>query len=254
MTWNIDPEILNIGPLSIRWYGLLFAAAFAAGFYIIQWIYEKEGLDIRELDRIFVYVFIGTLAGARLGHCLLYDPVYYLGNPLEILKIWEGGLASHGGALGIFTALYIYSRKSGAGFLMLLDRIAIPAALAGAFIRTGNLFNSEIVGTPYDGLFSVVFKRVDNIPRHPVQLYEASAYALIFFILVVLYLYGKAGMKKGLLSGVFLLLVFSSRFLLEFVKTEQAAYHSVFGISTGQWLSVPFVIIGLILVLMSFRK
>lgn len=254
--WNIDPVIFHVGPLSIRWYGVLFATSFLIGFKIIQWIYRREGRSEDELDSLFIYMFFGVLIGARLGHCLFYDPVYYLSHPVEILEIWEGGLASHGGAIGILTALYIYTRKSGRpSYLWLLDRIVLPVALAGSFIRIGNFFNSEILGLPTTRSWAVVFDRVDAIPRHPVQLYEALAYAIIFVVLVLMYRRsGNAG-KKGLLLGVFLILVFFARFLLEFLKTRQeAVYEANLILSVGQWLSIPFVLVGIWLVVRAVRK
>lgn len=254
--WNINPVIFHVGPLSIRWYGVLFATSFLIGFKIIQWIYRREGRSEDELDSLFIYMFFGVLIGARLGHCLFYDPVYYLSHPVEILEIWEGGLASHGGAIGILTALYIYTRKSGRpSYLWLLDRIVLPVALAGSFIRIGNFFNSEILGLPTTRSWAVVFDRVDAIPRHPVQLYEALAYAIIFVVLVLMYRRsGNAG-KKGLLLGVFLILVFFARFLLEFLKTRQeAVYEANLILSVGQWLSIPFVLVGIWLVVRAVRK
>ena len=254
--WNIDPVIFHIGPLSIRWYGVLFATSFLIGFKIIQWIYRREGRSEDELDSLFIYMFFGVLIGARLGHCLFYDPVYYLSHPVEILKIWEGGLASHGGAIGILTALYIYTRKSGRpSYLWLLDRIVLPVALAGSFIRIGNFFNSEILGLPTTRSWAVVFDRVDAIPRHPVQLYEALAYAIIFVVLVLMYRRSGNAEKKGLLLGVFLILVFVARFLLEFLKTRQeAAYEANLILNVGQWLSIPFVLLGIWLVARAVRK
>ena len=181
--WNADPIAVSIGPLSIHWYGLLFAAAFIAGLRIMGRMFAREGRDKNDLDSLLGFVVIGALVGARLGHCLLYDPVYYLSNPLDILKIWEGGLASHGGVIGILLAVWAFARKGKHPFWWLLDRIAVPAALGGAFIRIGNFMNSEIVGMPTIASWAVIFERVDDLPRHPVQLYEAAAYLMIFAVL-----------------------------------------------------------------------
>ncbi len=253
--WNINPVIFHLGPLSIRWYGVLFATSFLIGFRIIQWIYRREGRSEDELDSLFIYMFFGVLVGARLGHCLFYDPVYYLNHPIEILEIWEGGLASHGGAIGILTALYIYTRKQGRpSYLWILDRIVLPVALAGCFIRIGNFFNSEILGLPTTRSWGVIFDRVDAIPRHPVQLYEAVAYAIIFAILVLLYKRPHNAEKRGFLLGVFLVLVFFARFMLEFLKTRQAAYEANMTLSVGQWLSVPFVLLGIWLAVRATRN
>ena len=186
--WNASPELISFGPITIRWYGILFAAAFLLGFQIMQWIYKKEKRSVTELDSLFMFMFIGTIVGARLGHCLFYDPAFYLSHPIEIFKIWKGGLASHGGAIGILLSLYFYTRKQGnLSYLWLLDRLAIPTALGGTFIRIGNFMNSEIVGIPTNGWWAVVFERVDMIPRHAVQLYEATAYGIVFIVLLLSY-------------------------------------------------------------------
>lgn len=246
--WNADPIAVSIGPLSIHWYGLLFAAAFLAGVRIMGRMFAREGRDRSDLDSLLGFVVIGALVGARLGHCLLYDPAYYLSNPLDILKIWEGGLASHGGVVGILVAVWAFARKGKYPFWWLLDRIAVPAALGGAFIRIGNFMNSEIVGMPTIASWAVIFERVDDLPRHPVQLYEAAAYLMIFTILFSTWQVKGARSRQGLLAGIFLTLVFAARFALEFFKTPQAAYEAGFVLTVGQWLSVPCILAGLWLV------
>ncbi len=244
--WNPDPILVAFGPLAVRWYGLFFAAAFLVGYGIMVWLYEQEGRSTKSLDGAFMYMFLGTIVGARLGHVLFYEPQYYLTNPLEILKVWEGGLASHGGAVGILVALWLYARRSGApSYLWLLDRVAIPTALGGFFIRTGNFFNSEIVGTPTSGWWAVVFERFDAVPRHPVQLYEALAYLIVFVALVAVYRWSEY--REGFLLGLFFVLVFAARFGLEFVKMPQAAYEAGLAVTVGQMLSVPFILVGLAL-------
>ena len=174
LIWNADPIAVSIGPLSIHWYGLLFASAFIAGLQMMGRMFAREGRDRNDLDSLLGFVVIGTLVGARLGHCLLYDPAFYLSNPLDILKVWEGGLASHGGVVGILLAVWAFARTRTYPFLWLLDRIAVPAALGGAFIRVGNFMNSEILGHPASVPWAVVFVRIDGIPRHPVQLYDST--------------------------------------------------------------------------------
>ena len=246
--WNADPIAVSIGPLSIHWYGLLFAAAFIAGLQIMGRMFAREGRDNSDLDPLLGHVVVGALVGARLGHCLLYDPAYYLANPLDILKIWEGGLASHGGVVGILVAVGVFARGRGISFWWLLDRIAVPAALGGAFIRMGNFMNSEIVGMPTIASWAVIFNRVDDLPRHPVQLYEAAAYLVIFAILYAAWRVDGARVRQGLLSGLFLALVFTARFALEFFKTPQAAYEAGSFLTVGQWLSVPCILAGLWLV------
>ncbi len=246
--WNVDPVLIHVGPLAIRWYGLFFAAAFLVGFRIMAWIYRREEADPAFLDRLLLYMLAGAVIGARLGHVLFYDPQYYLAHPLDILKLWEGGLASHGGAAGVLISLYLVTRRPGSPrYLWLLDRVVIPTALGGALIRLGNFFNSEIVGTPTAGWWGIVFDRVDQIPRHPVQLYEAAAYGLIFLVLLGVYVRRGPRLPEGWLLGFFLVLVFGARFLLEFVKTPQAEYEAGFLLTVGQLLSLPCIAAGVFL-------
>jgi prolipoprotein diacylglyceryl transferase len=252
--WNADPILVDFGMLQIRWYGLLFAAAFLTGYQIIKSIYLKENKNVENIDSLFVHIFLGTLIGARLGHCLFYDPVYYLSDPVKILYVWQGGLASHGGGIGIFISLYIYSKRFKESYIWILDRLAIPTALAGAFIRTGNFFNSEITGTPSSMPWAVVFKRIDFVPRHPVQLYEALSYALIFIFLIFLYKKFYKSLNSGMLFGVFLSCVFSARFFLEFLKVKQASYNLTGFLSAGQILSIPFIAAGIFFIIRSFMS
>jgi phosphatidylglycerol---prolipoprotein diacylglyceryl transferase len=253
--WNINPILAQFGPFAIRWYGLCFAAAFLVGYWIMEWMYRKEGKSTEVLDSLLIYMLVGAVVGARLGHVLFYDPSYYFSHPLEILKIWEGGLASHGGAIGILIAFYLYTRRAGAPrYLWLLDRAVIPTALGGFFIRMGNFFNSEIVGIPTTGWWAVVFDRVDAAPRHPVQLYEALAYLLIFLALLTVYARRREALGEGALLGLFFVLVFSARFVLEFVKTPQAEYEMGFPLTVGQLLSIPFVIAGAVLIVRAGKK
>ena len=246
--WNASPDLIALGPLTVRWYGLLFATAFLTGLQIMRWIYKREQRNLDELDSLFLYILAGTVIGARLGHVLFYDPGYYLSHPLAILMIWKGGLASHGGAIGIIVAIYLYSRKqSHPHWLWILDRFCMTAALGGTMIRIGNFFNSEIIGLPVNG--GIVFDRFDSLPRHPVQLYESFSYLLIFITTLLIYKRFSASLKNGQLFGVFLIILFSSRFVLEFFKTRQAEYAVSMDLSVGQWLSVPFVLLGLFLML-----
>ena len=186
--WNADPEIFRIGNFAVRWYGLLFASAFFFGYLVFLKIYKKEGISVELLDKLTMYTAVGTIVGARLGHCLFYEPEYYLSNPFEILKIWRGGLASHGAAIGILIALYYYSKIIRRHYLWILDRIVIAVALAGFFIRMGNLMNSEIYGIETDLPWGFVFVAAGEIlPKHPTQLYEGFSYLAIFALLYVLY-------------------------------------------------------------------
>lgn len=251
--WEFDPILISIGPLAIHWYGLLFVGAFLAGQTILSRIFRAEGVPGEHAERLLLYALAGTIIGARLAHCLFYDPQYYLANPLAILRIWEGGLASHGGAAGLLLGLWLGLRniRPRLSFLWLVDRASIPAALGAVFVRSGNFLNSEIVGVPTSGSWGVVFKAVDGVPRHPVQLYEAVAYLIIFIILLAIY--RRLGRKTphGLLFGAFMALVFSARIALEFYKVPQAVYASGQFFTVGQYLSMPFVVFGVAMMLRS---
>ncbi len=246
--WNISPEIFSLGPLRIRWYGLLFALSFIIGFQIMNKIFKSEGKKEDDLNDLLWYMIIGTVVGARLGHVLFYNPDFYLSHPLEILMIWHGGLASHGAAVGILISMYLYSkRKPDQSFFWVMDRVVITVALAGFFIRTGNLFNSEIIGKATDMPWSFVFERVDNIPRHPAQIYEAIGYLLIFLLLFTFYRKHGAKLKDGFIFGQFLVLVFSFRFFVEFFKEYQESWERGMALDMGQILSVPLILAGLII-------
>ena len=241
--WNVSPEIFHIGPVSIRWYGFLFAMAFVAGYFIMSAIFRKENRPKTDLEQLSVYMIFGTVIGARLGHCLFYNPAYYLSNPIEILKVWEGGLASHGAAIGIIISQYIFSKKyKNYDLMWILDRIVIVVALGGSFIRLGNLFNSEIIGRPTEVSWAFIFTSVDDLPRHPTQLYESVAYLIIFFVLWMIYQKGNGKTKKGFLLGLFLILVFTFRFFVEFLKENQSSFEAGMALNMGQLLSIPFVI------------
>ncbi len=243
--WSPDPELFSLGPFHVRWYGLLFSMAFLASFMVMLWIFrrEKRGEDV--LNKLFLYVFVGVVAGARLGHCLFYGPEFYLTHPLEILKIWEGGLASHGAAAGILIALTLFVRRTaGISFFWVTDHVSVVIPLSAMFVRLGNFVNSEILGLPSDVPWAVVFERVDSIPRHPVQLYEAVSYILIFGVMLLLYLRG-LGARAGKLTGAMLTMLFSARFFLEFFKTGQSSLDPSLPITMGQLLSIPLVIFGI---------
>jgi phosphatidylglycerol:prolipoprotein diacylglycerol transferase len=253
--WNVDPEIFHIGIISIRYYSLLFMLSFIVGIYIFQWVYKRENKPKEALDPLLIYMLLGTVIGARLGHCLFYDASYYLSHPIKIFKVWEGGLASHGAAIGILLSLYLFSRKHPEQpFLWLVDRIVITVALAGSFIRLGNLFNSEIIGKPADVPWSFVFERVDNIPRHPTQIYESVAYFIIFVILFRIYKKYGSATPRGYLLGLFLVFVFGFRFFVEFLKENQVAFESGMALNMGQILSIPAVIGGMILIYYSLKS
>lgn len=252
ITWSVSPEIVSFGPIHIRWYGLLFATSFIIGFKIMEWIYKKEKKNLDDLNDLIWYMILGTVIGARLGHVLFYNPAYYFTHPIEILMVWKGGLASHGAAIGILTAIYLYSKKKkDQSFLYVMDRIVITVALAAFFIRTGNLFNSEIIGKPTDMPWGFIFTSVDNIPRHPTQLYEAFSYLASFFVLFSVYKKHDGKFKEGLLFGIFLVWIFGFRIFVEYFKENQSAFEQGMILNMGQILSIPLVILGLYLL---FRK
>ncbi|NIX94374.1 prolipoprotein diacylglyceryl transferase [Pseudomonas fulva] len=248
LVWSVDPILLKVGPVSVHWYGVLFGMAFLVGFSLMRSVFRKEGKPERYLDPLWFYMGIGTVVGARLGHVLFYDPAYYLSHPLQIVAVWNGGLASHGGAIGIALALYLFSRRHPeTPYVWLLDRMAIPAVLGGCFIRIGNFFNSEIAGLPSNLPWAVIFQRIDELPRHPTQLYEALCYFLIFWLLYATYQRRYPALPQGMLSGLFLVLVFVARFFLEFTKMPQASFEGSMPLSVGQLLSIPTIVVGLIL-------
>jgi phosphatidylglycerol---prolipoprotein diacylglyceryl transferase len=261
ITWNVDPEIFRFGGFAIRWYGLLFAAGFFLGYLILFKVFKKEGIPIKVLDELTTYMVIGTVIGARLGHCLFYEASYYLQHPLKILMVWEGGLASHGAGIGIILTLWIFSRVKKLPFLWVIDRIVITVALAGLLIRMGNLMNSEIFGyqtsLPWGFLFVKGFDQgTVLVPRHPTQIYEGFSYLLIFLYLWRYY-YRKDGKPSpGYLFGMFLILVFTARFFIEFLKEPQVqafenALKMQVGLNLGQLLSIPFILLGILMVLYS---
>ena len=254
LVWNMDPVLVSFMGLTVHWYGVLFASAIAAGFQVMKRIYTKEGLDVESLDNLLIYCVIGIIVGARLAHVLFYDPAFYFAHPMKILAIWEGGLASHGGGLGAILALYYYKRKIKLPFLFLLDRLAIATAIFGFFVRMANFANSEILGVPSDKPWAIIFERIDMLPRHPAQLYEAIAYLAIFITLWIIYQSTQMKQKQGAIFGLFLVLVFSARFAIEFVKVKQAAYAQDWTMSAGQVLSVPFLVVGVILLLLPYLR
>lgn len=259
INWNVNPEIFDIG-ISVRYYGLLFALAFIFGYKVEEKIFRSEGLPMPWLDKLWIYVAIATIVGARLGHCIFYDWTYYSAHPLEmILPVrftpefkFTGyqGLASHGAAIGIIAGLWYYSKKvSKKSIFWILDRAVIPIALAGFFIRMGNLMNSEIVGLPTElpWGFRFVNSGLDHpeLPRHPAQLYEALCYLVSFFVLMYLYWKTSAKKRMGFIFGSFLILIFTARFVIEFVKEVQEPWEADMILDMGQILSIPFILVGI---------
>lgn len=249
VNWNVNPEVID-GWNTPRWYGLLFALGFIIGYRIVQQMFKKEGIPEKWLDKLLLYVMIATIIGARLGHVFFYDWDYYSQNLGEIPQIWKGGLASHGGAIGIIIALALYSKfVSKKSMLWIMDKVVVPIAIAGACIRLGNLMNSEIVGKPTDVSWGFIFERYpgDRVPtpRHPAQLYEAISYLIIFVFLFFMYWKTKAKEFSGLLFGIFMSLTFTARFVIEFYKAGQADRDAEMAINTGQILSIPLILVGI---------
>ncbi|NVO19102.1 MAG: prolipoprotein diacylglyceryl transferase [Bacteroidetes bacterium] len=252
ITWDVSPLIFSIGSFSIRWYGLLFAMSFAVGYVIMLRFFKKENLPESLLDKLSMYMLIATVVGARLGHVFFYEWAYYSKHVDEILMVWKGGLASHGAAIGILTALYFFARSSRRTYLWTLDRIVIVVALSGFFIRTGNLMNSEIYGKLTDLPWGFIFVRAgETLPRHPTQIYESLSYLCIFAFLIWYYYKKNGAPREGFLFGFFLVTLFSVRFILEFLKEPQVNFENQMTLNMGQLLSIPFILAGLIII---FRK
>ncbi|MDH5659756.1 MAG: prolipoprotein diacylglyceryl transferase [Gammaproteobacteria bacterium] len=243
--WDASPVLFSLGNFSVGWYGVFFASGFFFGFHIMRWVYSREGKSLASLDNIFIYMVIGAVIGGRIGHCLFYDPVYYLANPLEIIQIWKGGLASHGGTVGMLIAVYVYAKQTAdIRFFWILDRITLPVALGSFTIRMGNFFNSEILGIPTTVPWAVVFSRVDMLPRHPAQLYEAIIYLLLLISLILIYKKHGEKLKPGFMMGLLMIVIFGSRFFIEFIKIPQESFEPILNLNMGQWLSLPFVFMG----------
>lgn len=256
ITWDVSPIIVKLGGLQIRWYGLFFAMAFYFGYIILEkQVFRREGLKTEMLDKLAMYVVVGTIVGARLGHVFFYEPESYLSDPISILKIWEGGLASHGAAVGILLALILFVRKSGKTYLWTLDRLVIVVALGGFFIRMGNLMNSEIYGHFTSLPWGFIYVRDGQTePRHPTQIYEALSYLILFFSLLAFYVKKYKTMQQGTIFSVFLIALFGIRFLIEFVKEPQVAFEQTMALNMGQWLSVPFILAGIGILLYNYSR
>lgn len=266
MIWNWDPTLVMLGNMDIRWYGLMWAVAILLAERICNYTFSREGLPPRTLESAFIWIVLGTFIGARVGHCLFYEPETYLVEPWRIITdIRSGGMASHGAAIGIIFSIWMFTRRNHLPFVWGIDRIAIVTPISGAIIRLGNLFNSEIVGFPTGSNFGFKFVYHDarrawietsgNVPaeiieqipaRHPAQLYEAICYFLIFFLLLWLYQSKDMGRRRpGLLTGVGMICVFVARFFIEFVKERQVGFEDGMSLDMGQLLSIPFIIYGI---------
>lgn len=258
INWNVNPEIFRIGGFALRYYSIMFAFAFLFSYLLLSRIYKRENISQSLLSKLAIFLFIGTIAGARLGHTLFYEFGYYKNHLLEIILPFSmrngkfeltgyQGLASHGAAIGIIIAVIWYCQKYKQSFLWIMDRLVIVVALSAFFIRLGNLFNSEIIGRPINASWAFIFERVDMIPRHPTQLYEAISYLFILGILWFLYTKKIEKVQQGFVFGCFLIMLFSVRFLVEFVKENQEAFENSWPINMGQILSIPFILIGIYL-------
>ena len=265
ITWTASPEIFSIGAFSLRWYPLMFIIGFMVASKMMEIFYKRDGNDPERVYKLFIYCFLGTIIGARLGHCLFYDPEYYLAHPIEILKTWKGGLASHGGTIGVVTAVMIYAKRDRLSLLWVLDRLGIAVAQVAALIRLGNLFNHEIYGHPTDLPWG--FRFVENVgawmqgaepiftaPSHPTQIYEALCYLGVLVILLFLYYKTDAARRRGLLIGIFFLGVFGSRILIECIKNNQEAFEEGMFLNMGQILSIPIVIAAIWLIVRALLR
>ena len=251
--WHVDPVIFHIGSLGLRWYSLLFVSGFILGWYIFKWFFKREGVSENLLDSLLYTLLFGTIVGARLGHCIFYQPDYYFGSWrgfLEIFMPWKGGLASHGGTIMLLLCMWWYARKYGPkehfDFVWLLDHLCIAVAFAACFIRLGNLFNSEIYGDVTNLPWGFIFElRGETEPKHPTQLYEAGTYLLLGLALISLYKWRLDKTYRGTFIGIFMLVCFGSRFLIEFIKEPQVGFEENMALNMGQILSIPFILLGI---------
>jgi prolipoprotein diacylglyceryl transferase len=260
--WDIAPEIFE-GFVFFRWYGVCWLLGMLLGYKIMFHVYKSEGIPLIEVDKLTTYVVFGVILGARFGHILFYDPIYYWNNPIELLPFkinptfeFTGlaGLASHGGIVGALLALYLYNRKFRKGYLWLLDRITIAGAALGGFIRVGNLMNSEIIGIPSDLLWAFIFTRVDQTPRHPAQLYEAIFYLAISIALYFIWKSKKFYERHGFICGLGITWLFAQRFLIEFLKENQVSFEENLALNMGQTLSIPLILGGVALMIWSLKS
>ena len=262
VVWDFDPVLFSIGSFDIRYYGLMWAIALLLGGYMFNSFCKKEGLDQKIADSIFIYGTLATIIGARVGHCLFYEPSYYLAKPWAIITEIRDGMASHGAAIGLLIGLWLFSRKNKMPYIWSLDRIMIPVGIGGAIVRLGNLFNSEIIGNVTDVPWGFKFVRLyPNLPieavpvQHPTQLYEALCYIVTFVILAYMYYAKDMGRRRpGVLFGVGLEGIFLTRFIIEFIKIEQVDFEKGMMLDMGQILSIPFIVLGIYMIYRGFAK
>ena len=262
INWNVDPELFRIGSFAVRWYGLLFVSGFVLGYWMFTKFFERENVDKRILDPLLYTLLLGTLVGARLGHCIFYQPDYYFGSWdgfLEIFQVWKGGLASHGGTIVLFFCMMWFARKYGPknnfDFVWILDHLCIAVAFAATFIRLGNLFNSEIYGDVTSLPRGFVFERRGEVePKHPTQLYEALSYFLLGLFLLWLYVKKLDKVYRGTFIGIFFIVCFGMRFIIEFIKEPQVEFEETMLLDMGQILSIPFIILGIGFLVYAWKK
>lgn len=259
--WNVNPEIINLFGISIRYYGLLFVGGLVLSLSILSRIFKQQNIPVTYLDLLSIYGMVGIFLGARIVHCFFYEGAYYLAHPLEILLPIQStidggyefsgyhGLASHGGVIGMAVALWVYTIKTKQPILLTMGLLGIVAPLSACFIRLANLMNSEIVGEPTNVAWAFVFEQIDLVPRHPTQLYEAICYFLVFLLLIVLYSKKKLSISPSFYFGVSMFLVFGARFFIEFLKEVQVGFEESWVLNMGQWLSIPFVLAGVFFML-----
>lgn len=277
ISWNVNPIVFELGAFQLRYYGMFFVLGLIISYFILKSFFKKENIPVKDLDKLAYFVIIGGLLGARVGHCLFYEGSYYLANFSNFVEIFlpvkfhpnfqfvgYQGLASHGGAFGVVLAIIVYSLIYKKNFLTTMDRVVIPVGFAGACIRLGNLFNSEIFGhstyMPWGFRFIVNLDEHfnKNLPAiytnasHPTQIYEALFYILTSIILILIYKNEKFRNKKGFIFGTFLILIFLSRFFIEFLKNEQVEFETTMVLNMGQILSIPLIVFGIVLIVLSF--
>ncbi len=252
--WNADPVMFTLGPLSVRWYGLMFAIGFMCGYYIVARMFRHEGAPESWLGTLLLVLVVSTVVGARLGHVLFYEWDYYSQHLGDILKVWEGGLASHGATIGIFLGLCIFSWSVKKSPSWTIDKIVVPIALVGGLVRLGNLMNSEIYGDYTTLPWGFIFLRNgETMPAHPTQIYEALCYFALFGLLMWMYWKRNCEERPWLLTGVFFIWTFGTRFLIEYIKNPQESWEQDMALNMGQWLSIPFVLIGIGMVVWAMK-
>ncbi len=258
--WNPSPELFTIGAFSVRYYSMWWLIGLTSAYFLLRYLYKRQGLHEKDFDRLIIYSFIGIFVGARLGHFLFYDPIYFVTRPLEIILpiardaaghyhfVGYAGLASHGGTLGLMLALWLYARKTGINLWQTLDNIAIATPITACCIRLGNFWNSEIIGNATGSDWGIIFKQVDDVARHPSQLYEAIAYIIIFMVGIAIYRWKGERMHRGFYFGFCLTTIFTARFFIEFSKVNNGIFEG-FALNTGHYLSIPFIALGVLCML-----